>query len=131
MRLKKNEIISAEVILRSASGQEIGPETLITSENLDIFTPPPDAYSIASRFFRSMGFEIGPMSGLSFSITAPVGIFEEMFEENLQRSVKGGIECVGGSLEFSLAYLPENIRRIIQTVTFTEPPDFGPTEFLE
>ena len=129
MRLEKNEIISAVVILRSASGQEIGPETLITSENLDIFAPPPDAYSIASRFFRSMGFEIGPMSGLSFSITASVNKFETIFKSSLYRSAKDGIESTDGHLELNMDHLQDEVRKVIQTVTFSEPPDFGPTEF--
>ena len=131
MQLDRNEIISAQVMLLPASGKKIGPDTQITAENIEEFAPPPDAYLIASGAFRSIGFEIGPLVGVTFSITAPAGTFENMFKADLQRSVKGGVECIGGDLEFPLDHLPDNVRKIIQTVTFTEPPDFGPTEFLE
>lgn len=128
-QLDKNEIISAQVMLLPASGKKIGPYTQITAENIEEFAPPQDAYLIASRAFRSIGFEIGPFVGITFSITAPAGAFENMFKADLQRSVKRGIECIGGDLELPLDHLPDNARKIIQTVTFIEPPDFGPTEF--
>ncbi len=131
MQLDRNEIISAQVILLPASGMKIGPDTKITAENIEKFALPSDAYHIASSTFRLIGFEIGPLVGVSFSITAPVGTFEEMFKAGLQPSLKGGIECIGGGLQFPLGPLPDNARRVIQTVTFTEPPDFGPAEFLE
>jgi hypothetical protein len=130
MQLDRNEIISAQVMLLPASGKKIGPDTQVTAENIKEFAPPLDAYLIASGAFRSKGFEIGPLVGVAFSITALVGTFENVFKAELQRSVKGGIECNGGDLELPLDHLPDNTRKIIQTVTFTEPPDFGPTEFL-
>ncbi len=111
--------------------KKIGPDTQITAENISEFAPPPDAYLIASGDFRSIGFEIGPLVGATFSITAPADTFKNMFKADLQRSVKGGIERIGGDLELPLDHLPDNTRKIIQTVTFIEPPDFGPTEFLE
>ncbi len=131
MQVDKNEIISAQVMLLPASGKKIGPDTQITEKNIEEFAPPPEAYHIASEAFRSIGFEIGPLVGVSFSITASARTFENMFKADLQRSEMGGIECSGGALELPLDHLPDNTSKIIQTVTFTEPPDFGPTEFLE
>ncbi|MEA3466728.1 MAG: hypothetical protein U9R57_00710 [Thermodesulfobacteriota bacterium] len=131
MQLDRNMIISAQVMLLPASGKEIGPDTLVTAENIEQFDPPLDAYLIASGAFRSKGFEIGPLVGVTFSITALAGTFENVFKVELQRTVKGGIECNGGDLELPLGHLPDNTSKIIQTVTFTEPPDFDPTEFLE
>ena len=125
----KNEIISAQVILLSASGRKLDSDRLITAENLEDFAPPPDAYSTASNVFELQGFEVGSLVGPTFSITATVSAFESMFKTELQLSENGAIECVGGGLEIQLEHLPEEARGIIQTVTFTEPPDFGPTEF--
>ena len=75
-RVDRNEIISAQVMLLPASGEKIGPDTQITAENIEKFAPPSDAYLIASGAFRSIDFEIGPLVGVTFSITAPARIFE-------------------------------------------------------
>ena len=116
----RSEIISAQVMLLPASGKNIGPDTRITAENIEKFAPQPDAYKIASEAFRSTGFEIGSLVGVSFSITAPAGTFKNMFKVDLQRNVQGGIECTRGGLELPLDHLQDNTRQIIQTVTFTE-----------
>lgn len=131
MRLERNEIISAQVMLRPASGVEISPDAQITSKNLDEFAPHPHAYRIASGTFRSFDFEIGPLVGFTFSITASVDTFIRVFKVDLQRNAKGGIESNGGDLKLPLNHIPENARKAIQVVTFIELPDFGPTEFLE
>lgn len=129
MKPDKNEVISAQVILLPASGKKFGSDNLVTAENIAEFSPPPDAYPTASKVFSSKDFEIGPLVGPTFSITAPVSKFETLFKTDFQRRENGAIECVGGGLEIRLNHLPDNARKIIQTVTFTEPPDFGPTEF--
>lgn len=131
MPLEKNDIVSAQVVLKSASGYQIGPGTLVTSKNIGIFSPPAGAFSQVSKAFRSMGFQTGPLVGPSFSITASVERFETAFKLNLRRSEKGGIESDRGSLELTLEHLSNDLRNIIQTVTFSTPPDFGPTEFFE
>ena len=129
MKLDKNEVISAQVLLQSASGKKLGANTLITAENIEDFSPPTDAYPVVSNLFRSKDFEVGPLVGPTFSITASVNKFEALFKVDLQRGEKDAIECVGGGLEILLDNLPADARKIIQTVTFSEPPDFGPTEF--
>ena len=131
MQLDRNEIISAQVMLRPASGVEISPDTQITSENLDKFTPHPNAYRIASDTFRSFDFEVGPLVGFSFSITGTVDTFMRVFKVDLQRNAKSEIESSGGNLKLPLSHIPENTRKTIQVVTLSELPDFGPTEFME
>ena len=129
MQLDRNETLSGQVILLPASGKKIDPDIQITAENIEEFVPSPEAYLIASGSFVSLGFRAGPLVGVTFSITASAGTFEDVFRTKLQRSAKGGIECIAGGLELPLDQLPENVRTNVQTVTFTEPPDFGPTEF--
>jgi hypothetical protein len=131
MPVDRNEIISAQVMLRPASGVEISPDAQITSKNLHEFAPHPNAYRTASDTFRSLDFETGPLVGVSFSITASVDTFIRVFKADLQRNSKGGIESKGGELILPLNHIPENARKTIQVVTFIEPPDFGPTGFME
>lgn len=130
MKLDKNEIISAQVILLPASGQRIGPDIQITSGNLEKCAPPPEAYGIVTGIFKKNGVEIGPIVGVSFSITATVRLFESIFNTTLKRTVKDGIECVGEGLNLPLNNLSDHVRSLIQAVTFTEPPDFGPADFF-
>jgi hypothetical protein len=85
----------------------------------------------ARQAFAKLGFEVGPFFGNSFSITAPVGTFERVFGVRLQGSARTGIAAVdqagGASLELPVHRLPTEVARDIQAVTFTPPPDFGPT----
>ena len=133
MALPKGEIISAQAVLLPASGQPISPDAQITSRNLAQFEPSPEAVEQASRLFRALGFEVGGMAGISFSITAPVGTFQEVFKARLQRSAAGGIQCLGdqgaAGWELPLGSLPQELARLLQAVTFTPPPDFGPTSY--
>jgi hypothetical protein len=124
-----DERLSAEVVLRPASGELSGNEQ-ITSENVQRFLPSPEAVSEATGYFRAAGFEVTDVVGVSFSIIGPPASYERTFGERPERSVEGGVDTVrlkGGGLELGLGRLPEPVRRHLQAVTFTPPPDFGPT----
>lgn len=129
--LSGTEIISALILLLPASGISLEGHDQITSETIEAFSPPPDAYISVSEFFKSMDFEVGPLVGLSFSITAPSSAFKSLFKTELVKSPEGGIQSREGGPEIEPDSLPSNIRRLIQTITFDEPPDFGPKEFSE
>jgi hypothetical protein len=124
-----DERLSAEVVLRPASGALSGGEQ-ITSENVGGFLPSPEAATEATGYFRAAGFEVTDVVGISFSIVGPPEAFEQTFGERPERRVEGGIDTVrlrGGGLELELGRLPEQVRQHLQAVTFTPPPDFGPT----
>jgi hypothetical protein len=70
------------------------------------------AAAVVQEYFRTLGFDVGPLVGVSFSIDGDRSLFESTFGS------------VGGALD--LAPLPTNIRECLQAVTFTEPPAFGP-----
>ena len=133
MTLQKKEIISAQAVLRPASGKQISPENLITTENISQYEPLQESIEESSRLFRSLGFEVGSIVGISFSITAPVRIFVDVFKVRLRRNDRGGIEYVGeddvSRLELPIRTLPKELARHLYLVTFTPPPDFGPTDF--
>jgi hypothetical protein len=134
MPLEKERVVSAQVVLRPASGKTIDGKTLITSDNIRDFVPSPEAVARATSAFAAAGFEVGNVVGISFSISATVDTFEHVFETRLRRSERGGIEAVrddgAGNYELPLKALPQSLANLIVAVTFMRPPDFGPTEFF-
>ena len=106
---KKIEPISAQVVLSAESLSD--PEPVINE-------------------FTRAGFAVGPLFANSFSITAPSRKFETYFHISLQSSAKEGIlvrskeKSVASNLP--LDALPTGIRKGIEAVLFTKPPDFGP-----
>jgi hypothetical protein len=123
-------VISALVVLRSAGGRE-PPAEAITSETVAGLAPEPGAAEAVSTFFRAHEFEVTEPVAISLSITAPRSRFESLFGERL--SVQGddrATEVVTSrGVELDTHVLPEDVRRHIRAVTFTPPPDFGPTSF--
>lgn len=135
MTLEKNQVISAQAILRSASLKVLDADTVITSENIGDYAPTLEDVAKVSKVLIDMGFDVAELVGISFSVSAPVSTFEEMFKAKLLQEEDGGIKVVraDGSLsyEFPLIALPESIADLVVVLTFTPPPDFGPTEFFE
>lgn len=133
MMVEKSTIVSAITMLIPASGRRIDGHTLITAENIAEYLPTPEDMSTALNAFRKLGFETSDAMGPSFSITATVERFEQVFRVGLEREKKGGIVAnyTNGekSYELPTGVLLEPLRSLITTVTFTPPPDFGPTDF--
>jgi hypothetical protein len=126
------ETISAQVVLRPASGKAVG-QSAITAENIADYAPSPDAVARTTRAFGEAGFEVGPVVGTSFSITAPLATFEKVFDLKLQRDERGGLKAVSGkgkpSYELPMPKLSKDVVEQIEAVTFTRPPDFGPSSY--
>jgi hypothetical protein len=91
--------------------------------------PDPEAASRAEAFFRGAGFEVTGSVGPSFSIVGPRNLFERAFGTRLEDHPKGGLRTAEGELELPLERVPADLVDSIQAVTFTPPPDFGPTEY--
>lgn len=110
-------LISAAVTLRSADGSRLGDAGPITSATVREHAPSPDAVAAAEGWFRAQGFEVDSTFANSFSITAPREAFEVVF------GTSGSHE----DLIFPLERLPDEIRDLIDTVSFThvdfDPPD--------
>lgn len=117
--------LAAQVVLRPASGELTGDEP-ITSENVQRFLPSPEAVAETEGFFRDAGFEVANVVGNSFSIVGAPSAFERAFGERPERGGEG-VRVRGGGVELELGSLPEPVRRYVQAVTFTHPPEFGPT----
>ncbi|MGR8980664.1 MAG: hypothetical protein ACU84H_11335, partial [Gammaproteobacteria bacterium] len=125
-----NQIFSAEVVLMPASGRVIRDEQ-ITAGNIKDFAPSPDAVEKARQFFASAGFNVGNVTGISFSITGPSPVFERVFNVKVAVGARGAA-CVvnqsgGSGIEFPLDAIPATIRSHVTSITFSQPLDFGPT----
>ncbi len=126
--------MSAQVVLRSASGRAFDPGAAITAENVKDYLPSPSTIAGAQRGFAEAGFEVSNVVGNSFSITAPASTFEKVFKVTLRsREGKGVMAIPKGSdaesYELPLGALREELARYVEAVTFTPPPDFGPTSY--
>lgn len=127
-------MLSAQVVLRSASGRSPGGETAVTAENVHEYAPAPAAAESARRAFAEAGFEVGEVAGNSFSITAPAATFEKVFKTEVRRTEDRGAKARGGAsegpgYELPVDKLPASLARGVAAVTFTPPPDFGPTSY--
>jgi hypothetical protein len=131
MDLENNPVISAQVVLRTPSGKPAAGH--VTAENIREFLPTPEIASSVRTAFAAAGFQAGPLVGNSFSISATVGVFENLFKIHLRHKQKGGVASVSvqesGGYELPLQALPRGVIENVEAVTFTPPPDFGPTRF--
>jgi len=133
MVVEKNEIISAQVILPSAGGKTIDGETVVTSKNISNFIPSPETVEKAQKIFREKGFKVENVVGISFSISAPVEIFEDTFKARIGKTENKGFEFIQadgtGSNELPKSSLALFSTGIVQAILFIPPPDFGPSDF--
>lgn len=133
MSAQNKQNLSAQVILRPAGGKESLPPEQITAENVHKMMPSAADAAAAQRFFANAGFDVGGVFGNSFSITGEQKLFEKIFGTkiftNEKLAIKSRSKTAAESSELPSDKLPEDTRKIVETVTFTEPPDFGPTNF--
>jgi hypothetical protein len=126
-----DEPLSALVVMRSAEGTRV-PGEAVTAETIGRYLPEPAMVSGVMRFLGQAGFQVSEAVGISFSISAPRSHFESFFGTPLHVANERGIKTVSTEqgLELPLASLPEEIRGYVDAITFTPPPDFGPTEYM-
>ncbi len=126
-------VVSAQVTLRAASGKEVRGDTAITAASIAEYAPAPDAAAKVRQAFAAAGFEVGSVVGNNFSITAPPDRFERFFHARIKEREGGGLEFARedmDSLELSGTALPRELARDVTSVTFSPPPDFGPTSYM-
>ena len=125
-----NSPLSAQVILKPASGVPVDPSELITAANIDKFLPSREVAAAARKDFAGLGFDVGPLVGTSFSITASQDTFEGAFGVSLTALSPGAATLTGGTGESAYEMprdrLPEHLARGILTVTFSPPDEFHP-----
>jgi hypothetical protein len=132
MGSKSSRMLSAQVALKPASGRSIDGHTVITSENIREYLPSPETVRAAQRAFVDAGFDVASPVGTSFSITAPASTFEKVFKVRLESDARGSARVASTDktdYELPLSGLAESLRKIVIAVTFSPPPDFGPTSY--
>lgn|ERR1700752_3816985 len=134
MPRKKAKELSAQVMLRSTRGSAPDSKTAVTSENVREYLPSASSAAESRRAFEAAGFEVGPVVGNSFSITASKSTFEKVFKVKLKEEKEKGVtahleKSDEGSYELPTSKLSADLRREVAAVTFTPPPDFGPTNY--
>jgi hypothetical protein len=133
MVLKPEQTISAQVLLRAANGKRPDGRSRITAENIREWTPSAETVARVRETFLASGFEVGDLVGNSVSISGPVRLFEAVFRTPVQQSKPGVIQFLNAeqSANYELApeKIPRDLRGLIVAITFTPPPDFGPTSF--
>lgn len=134
MPSKKVQLISAQVVLQSASGKSFDGKTAITSENIADYVPSQESVASAEAGFSQAGFEVGNIVGNSLSITASKSTFEKFFKVKLQAGERGDVKVAAAKgatagYELPLKALPRNLSQVVVAVTFSPPPDFGPSNY--
>ena len=127
-----DQIVSAQVILRPASPRR--SQAPVTAENVAEVLPSPEAAERARQAFARGGFEVGPLAANSFSISGPVRLFNKFLHTRIARDhrtrgVKAARADGTTALELPVRGLPPDVASSIETITFTPPPDFGPTSY--
>jgi hypothetical protein len=127
------QMISAVVLLYSQTGTMPSGHAAITADTLHEYQPDPQSVLNAQARFRSLGFQVSPLVGISFSITAPQSVFGQVFQVTLRYNDQGGLEVVKenrlAGYELPVEHLPQELQTLVYAVTFTPPPDFGPSNF--
>lgn len=127
----REEPVTALVLLRPASGEQITGRTPITADTLARYAPEPADADRVARGFREAGFEVGPVGGISLAVTAPRALFEDFFGVRVALSPDGGWvlgdEAVGDRRDVPLNRLPQDMAARVLAVTFDEPAELvGP-----
>ena len=126
-------MISAVVVLHSKSGKRASGNAVITAETLHEYEPDAKSVLLAQSHFNSLGFQVTPMLGISFSIIGTPSVFEKIFQVTLQRNERKGMEVIKpkrlADNELPLDKLPRKLKQLIYAITFTPQPDFGPENF--
>ena len=75
--------------------------------------------------FTSAGFEVHAPLGSTFGIAGPKSLFEKIFGHDLvvnDQDLVTTVTTESGDLELPLDPLPDDVRSVVASVRFTEPP---------
>ena len=119
--MTEGPIISAEVILKSASGRSLTERgAAITSENVEEFRPNQETVKEAIYQLEKLGFEV-TQKGITLTIVGEPIQFEKAFKINLTtKKVSAGVE-VRTNKEASI---PSTLKNSVEKVVFIPPPEF-------
>jgi hypothetical protein len=108
--------VTLTVVLKPAHGGAPPPEGA-TAQTLARQAPDPDDAERVRQWFSEHGFEVAPVQGGSFAITAPL------------EHVAATIAEPPATGELSLRNLPPEIALRLTAIAAEPPLDFGPTSW--
>lgn len=118
------DVATALVLIRSASGGDLVTGEPISRRNLEGLLPDADDVAFVDRALRGLGFAVGPVLGVSMSITAPRSTFAGVFGIEIESS-DGTWHVVGADAgtddELPLDALDGSLSARIVRIVF-EPP---------
>jgi len=124
-------ILSAQVVLHGRRRSPAGADR-ITAENVQEYVPAEASAALARSMLAAAGFEVGPLVANSFYITGPSDLFERVFGVRLERGRGGEVKVWpqgSGRPPSHELPVPPDLSGHVAAVTFTPPPEFGPTNF--
>lgn len=121
LRMAEGPILSAEVILKSASGRSLTDvDVSITSENVEEFRPDQETVKEAIRQLEKLGFKVS-QKGITLTIEGEPTQFEKAFKVKLTtKRATAGVE-VHTNKEPSI---PFPLSKTVEKVVFIPPPEF-------
>ena len=122
--------ISAQVVLRPASAAA-GSEP-ITAANVAAHAPAPEGVAAVRAQFSAHGIHTHPLVANSLAISGELADFERLFGVAIEPQADGSVlvrTVHGDGYELPLSNLPRELAEHLLAVTFTGPPDFGPSSF--
>lgn len=117
----ENEIISAEVILKSISGRSLTDDVPITSKNIKEFQPSQETINETSQIISKFGFRVMP-SNITITIVGSKSLFEEVFDTKLEIDATTKEVYVKKS-DRDLT-IPSSLRNLVEKVVFIPPPEY-------
>jgi subtilase family serine protease len=130
MRPDKNQVLYADVLIQSAGGKSVEPDSEITAETLHLYTPSERDVDTVRSYFENSGFQTTALAGISIGINGPAQLFEQFFETIIYQNEQGyfSIHPENEVTDFELPaeVLSNAVADLVQTITFSPPIDFGP-----
>ncbi len=117
--LPPDKVVSAQVLLRATSASS---------------RPDPSDADAARAWFEGRGFTTGEVLGISFTISAPASLFDQVFGVTFSKLDRGGLGVLARGagpsqspqIELPLDTLPAEVKMRVTAVTLGRPLDFGP-----
>ena len=130
MRPDKNQALYAEVLIQSASGKSVEPDSEITADTLHLYTPSEKDVNIVRSHFENSGFQTTALVGISIGINGPAQLFEQFFETTIYQNEQGYFsthpENEVRNFDLPADVLSNAVADLVQAITFSPPIEFGP-----
>jgi predicted amino acid dehydrogenase len=120
-KMASRSLLSAEVILKSASGRSLTDGGVaITSENVEEFRPSQETVEEAMHQLEKLGFKVS-QKGVTLTIVGEPIQFEKAFKVKLTtKKITAGVE-VHTNKEASI---PPSLSNTVEKIVFIPPPEF-------